>query len=72
MREFHVQTYSKQQLACLYFPDAAPRTAVNHLVAWITKCKQLSEALTQTGYQKTDKLLTPKQVALIAHYLGEP
>ena len=29
-------------------------------------------ALNQTGYQKTDKLLTPKQVALIAHYLGEP
>ena len=26
----------------------------------------------QTGYHKTDKLLTPKQVALIAHYLGEP
>ena len=36
----------------------------------INPCGQV--VLNQTGYQKTDKLLTPKQVALIAHYLGEP
>ena len=72
MREFKITSYSKKELACLYFPTAMPRTAVNHLSSCITKCKPLSEALQQTGYKKTDKLLTPKQVALIAFYLGEP
>ena len=59
MKEFKVKAYGKSELAMLYFPDAgSAHTAVNHLM--------------KMGYRKSDKFFTPKQVAVIAEYLGEP
>ena len=66
MMEFKVKAYGKSELAMLYFPDAgSAHTAVNHLMS-------LSEGLMKMGYRKSDKFFTPKQVAVIAEYLGEP
>ena len=87
MMEFKVKAYGKSELAMLYFPDAgSAHTAVNHLsfqfikicqiikncMAWIHRNPELSEELMKMGYRKSDKFFTPKQVAVIAEYLGEP
>lgn len=64
--------YAKQELAMLYFPDADPRTATNHLMRWINRCDPLVEALGRIHYRRTTKYFTSTQVRLIMEYLGEP
>ena len=49
MNETPIRAYSKQELAQTYFPDIAPRSAVNRLRAWIDRCQPLSQALQGGG-----------------------
>ena len=72
MDTFTIRAYTKKELALMYFPDSMPRTAVNHLMAWINRCTQLSALLQATGYQPSDKAFTPRQVKAIVEQLGEP
>ena len=72
MDTFTIRSYTKKELALMYFPDSMPRTAVNHLMAWINRCTQLSDILQATGYQPSDKAFTPRQVKAIVEQLGEP
>lgn len=73
MIEFKVKAYGKSELALQYFPDAASaHTAVNHLMSWIHRHPVLSEGLARMGYRKSAKFFTPKEVAMIVEYLGEP
>lgn len=72
MEEFKIRSYTKKELALMYFPDSNPRSAVNHLMAWIRRCTQLWEALQKMGYQKMSKSFTPRQVKVIIEELGEP
>lgn len=72
MQTFRLRSYTKKELALLYFPDSAPRTAVNHLMAWIHRCTQLWQRLQSTGYSPTSKAFTPRQVKAIVEELGEP
>ena len=72
METFIIRAYTKKELALMYFPESMPRTAVNHLMAWINRCTQLLEQLQATGYQPTCKAFTPRQVKAIVEHLGEP
>mgnify|MGYP002521541969 CR=1 FL=1 len=72
MEEFKIQHYTKKELAQKYFPGSAPRTAANHLRAWINRCTPLRNELALMGYRKTSKAFTPRQVKAIVDYLGEP
>ena len=72
MEEFIIHTYTKKELALMYFPESMPRTAVNHLMAWIRLCTPLCDELQKMGYKKTCKAFSPKQVKAIVEYLGEP
>lgn len=72
MEEFIIRTYTKKELALMYFPESYPRTAVNHLMAWIHLCTPLWNELLDMGYRKTSKSFSPKQVKVIVEYLGEP
>lgn len=65
-------SYTKQELALLYFPDATPEVASAHLRRWIILCEPLYEQLLKTGYSKWAKGFTPTQVSYIFTYLGEP
>ena len=47
-----IRCYSKQELAMLYFPDAAPHVAVNRLTSWIRRCRPLDEAMQQCSLGK--------------------
>ena len=67
-----IRSYSKQELAMLYFPDSDPRTAACHLMRWINRNKQLRKELTATGYYPHSKYFTTRQVCIILDYLGEP
>ena len=72
MEDFKIRTYTKKELALMFFPESYPRTAVNHLMAWIHLCTPLWEELQMMGYIKTNKSFSPKQVKAIVDYLGEP
>lgn len=70
---FPIRCYSKQELALSYFPETSnPHTAVNHLMAWIKRCKPLWAKLVEQGYEKHAKWFNSKEVRLIVEYLGEP
>lgn len=72
MSDFDIHFYTKKELALMYFPDSTPRTAVGHLMTWICRCKPLVEDLEASGYEKSAKAFSPRQVKLIVEYLGEP
>lgn len=65
MEDFINRTYTKKELSLMYFPESMPRTAVNHLMSWIRRCRPLWDELQQMGYDKTCKSFTPKQVKAI-------
>ena len=72
MDTFTIKAYTKKELALMYFPESMPRTAVGHLMAWITRCPQLMTQLQASGYQTLNKAFTPRQVKAIVEHLGEP
>ena len=72
IEDFKIRMYTKKELALMYFPESMPRTAVNHLMAWIRLCTPLWDELLKMGYCKTSKSFSPKQVKAIVDYLGEP
>ena len=49
---FKIKSYSKAELAMLYFPDSDLHVAVNHLMRWVYNCKPLMDDLNKTGYRK--------------------
>ena len=72
MTDFKIRPYTKKELALMYFPDSNPRTAVNHLMAWIYRCTPLLGQLETAGYEKSSKGFTPRQIRMIVEHLGEP
>ena len=67
-----IRSYSKQELAMLYFPDSDPRIATNHLMRWINRNQSLLQELHATGYYNHSKFFTTRQVCAILDYLGDP
>ena len=71
-KDFKIRAYTKKELALMYFPDSNPRSAVNHLMAWIHRCPELWSKLQAMGYYVNSKGFTPREVRVIVEYLGEP
>lgn len=70
---FRIRPYSKRELAKLYFPDTSNAdTAVANLRNLMRHNPDLLAELEATHYRLHDKVLTPRQVGIIVHYLGEP
>jgi hypothetical protein len=72
MDTFKIRSYSKKELALMYFPDSTPRVAVNHLRALIRRNDMLWDELQKTGYKNTSKVFTPRQVEAIVDWIGAP
>ena len=73
MQEFHIRSYSLTELAQLYRPHLAPRSAARTLRNWIRCNPELQESLAATGFDPdTIRTLTPLQVSIITTYLGDP
>ena len=71
-REWSVRPYYKCELAEAYAPAISPASALNRLSKWIKFNSELDEALRRTGYRRTQKVFTSRQVGLIFRYLGRP
>lgn len=68
-----IKSYGKSELALLYFPNAATSAgALSNLKSWIKGNSQLCEALDKCGMDPKLKSYTPKEVAFMFEYLGEP
>ena len=65
INELRACAMSKAQVGMAYAPNLEPSSAVKRLVQWIRYNPDLSAALVATGYRKTQKLFTARQVALI-------
>ncbi len=72
IKKMDLRSYTKQELALLYFPDSDPDVARAHLMRWIVRCTQLYEQLKKSGYNKSCKEFNPLQVSYIFFHLGEP
>ena len=67
-----VRAYSKSELAQAYAPEIEVKSALNRLRYWISYNQQLTDELLQTGYRRSQKVFTVRQVELIFHYLDKP
>jgi hypothetical protein len=70
--QFKIRSYGYGELALLYFPNSMKRSATVQLRRWIKINKNLQNSLLDVGFRPGQKLLTPKQVIIIVHYLGNP
>ena len=63
----------KYDLAFKYFPNApTKKAATDNLTRAINRCTPLLMKLAKDGYSVTEKTYSPRQVALIYEFLGEP
>lgn len=72
MNDFPLRAYTKKELALLYFPYSAPRTAVNHLMSWIRRNEPLWQRLAEMGYNTHSKGFTPREMEAVVAFLGAP
>ena len=70
--EQSIHSYTKSELAQLYFPGAPRSSALRLLHKYITSAHGLLPELERVGYQRASRRLTRRQVQLIFEYLGEP
>ena len=62
----------KGLLAMMYSPHVCRKSALRLLNAYIHRAKGLLSALEEMGYSHHARHFTPKQLALVLTYLGEP
>lgn len=64
--------YSYMELGIKYSPDVIPAVASRRLKQWVMSNNTLLVQLLKTGWHRSQRLLTPRQVACIVGVLGEP
>lgn len=69
---FKIRTYSFGELAKLYFPNVANKSATKQLRIWLNINTKLSQRLLDSGYITKQRIITPAQVKIIIEELGEP
>ena len=67
-----IRSYSKRELAMMYFPNLTPHAATNKLARWIAHCDELSSKLRAIGYAPQRRFFSSKEVMEIVESLGEP
>ena len=70
--EIETRTFGRTELAQLYSPDLTAEAAWKKLKRWIALNGDLTARLTELGYTPSQRSFTPKMVASIFYYLGEP
>ena len=67
-----IRSYSKRELAMMYFPNLTPHAATNKLARWIGYSNELTTRLRDLGYSPRRNYYTPKEVETIFFCLGAP
>ena len=70
--ETTMKEYGRTELAQLYCPQLTPDAAWRKLKRWINLNTELTAQLRELGYTPSQRSFTPKMVASIFYYLGEP
>lgn len=73
MANFEIRSYTKKELAFLFFPHSrTPHSAVKLFMSRLARYPDIIEHLESMGYRKTDKIFTPRMVEYLVEELGEP
>ena len=59
---FPIKGYGKGELAMMYMPGVTRCGALKQFNRWIERNTRLTAELTDTGYNGTERIFTPKQV----------
>ena len=70
--QFKIRSYGYGELAQLYFPNIAKKSASAQLRRWIKNNNVVLTTLLKNGYQIGNRILTPAQVKIIVDEFGEP
>lgn len=65
-------TYTRREIAMMYFPESKPVNAVRQLRRSICRCKPLSDEMNMYVSSANRQRFTRREVKLIFKYLGEP
>lgn len=71
-RHLENRSYGIKELAVLYFPNITPESASKRLKQWIADSSELLESLAATNYHFSQRIVSPRQMKLIAEAFGEP
>ena len=69
---FKIRSYGFCELAQLYFPNIAKKSASIQLGRWIRMDKKLATELFQAGLKPRQRILTPLQVEIVVKIIGKP
>lgn len=75
MREesvFSIRAYHKSDLALLYHPGMCGRSAMNKMRRWINRNSELKRRMKEAEVSPLTHQYTPRQVAILVEFLGEP
>jgi hypothetical protein len=67
-----IRAYTKAELAQRYNPHLSNDTAMQQLRRWLKHNPALMQELRDAGYRPACHSFTPREVAIIFRYLGEP
>jgi len=66
------RSFSWLELGILYSPTLTPAAASRRLKAWVLANKVLVSLLNTAGWNRQQRIMTPKQVECIVEILGRP
>ena len=66
------RSFSWLELGILYSPMLTPAAASRRLKAWVLANKVLVALLNAVGWNRKQRVMTPKQVECIVEILGRP
>ncbi len=72
METFRPHSYTKAELAMLYFPRSPRIRARKRLMRWIHRCEPLVDELARLGHDWKQHYFTSTQVKAIVRYLDPP
>lgn len=70
--KFVIRGYHKADLALMYHPNMSATAAMGKMRRWINRNARLKEKLLEVQISALNHTYTPKEVAILVEFLGEP
>lgn len=70
--KFTIKSYYKTELALMYHPHLSGHAAIVKIRRWINRNPELKRRLQEVQVSPMNHTYTPKEVAIIVEFLGEP
>lgn len=69
---FTVKSYHKADLALMYHPGLSATAAMGKMRRWINRNAELKRKMGEVQVSVLNHTYTPKEVAILVEFLGEP